>query len=91
MRLQLQDRLDAEAMRGITAALLRADLGSRINFERDFERDAQIVRVENWLTVAETIEAIARSGYTVAAIVDASKDVPRPAPGHRPDRVSAAA
>jgi 2-C-methyl-D-erythritol 4-phosphate cytidylyltransferase len=59
-------------MSGITAAVLRADLGSRINFERD----AQIVRVENWLMVAQTVEAIARSGYTVAAVVDASNDIP---------------
>lgn len=58
-------------MRGITAAILRADLGSRINFERD----TQIVRVENWLTVAETVEAITRGGYPVTAIVDASNDV----------------
>ncbi|QWP75394.1 hypothetical protein J5226_17440 [Lysobacter sp. K5869] len=77
MRLRLHDAIDAEAMRGITAAVLRADLGSRINFEIDPERDARIVRVENWLTVAETVEAIARSGYAVAAVVDASNDVPR--------------
>jgi len=79
MRLRLQQTLDADAMRGITAAVLRADLGSRINFERDFDDDAPIVRVENWLTVAETVAAIARSGYAVAAVVDASNDVPRSA------------
>jgi hypothetical protein len=79
MRLRLQQTLDADAMRGITAAVLRADLGSRINFERDFEHDAPIVRVENWLTVAETVEAIARSGYAIAAVVDESNDVPRTA------------
>lgn len=78
MKIWLQDSLDAEAMRGITAALLRADLGSRVNFERDYERDAQIVRVENWLTVDQTVAAIARSGYAVAAVVDASNDMPRP-------------
>ncbi|WP_363797091.1 hypothetical protein ABU614_17915 [Lysobacter firmicutimachus] len=71
MRLRLHQRLDAQAMRGVTAALLRADLGSRINFEPDLEHDAQIVRVENWLSVAETVEAIARSGYPVAAVIDA--------------------
>lgn len=80
MRLRLHDRLDAQAMRGITEAVLRADLGSRINFERDPERDAPIVRVENWLTVAETVDAIVRSGYAVAAIVDASNDAPGFAP-----------
>ncbi len=70
MKLRLQHELDPQAMRGITAAILRADLGSRINFERD----APIVRVENWLTVAETVEAIVRGGYTVAAIEDATND-----------------
>lgn len=76
MRLQLHGALDAEAMRGITAAVLRADLGSRINFEPG----APIVRVENWLTVDETVAAIASSGYAVAAVVDASNDAPRFAP-----------
>ena len=79
MRLRLRERLDAQARRGITAALLRADLGSRVNFELDLERDAQIVRVENWLSVAETVDAIARSGYAVAAVIDASNDAPRSA------------
>ncbi|MEH6416186.1 hypothetical protein [Pseudomonas sp. CGJS7] len=81
MRFRLQDSIDAEAMRGITEAVLRADLGSRINFERDFEYDALIVRVENWLTVAETMAAIARSGHAVAAVVDESNDAPRFAAG----------
>ncbi|MFK3650899.1 hypothetical protein ACI2IY_21005 [Lysobacter enzymogenes] len=73
------DEIDAEARRAITAAVLRADLGSRINFERDFELDAPIVRVENWLTVDQTVEALARSGYAVAAVLDASNDGPRAA------------
>ncbi|QQP97159.1 hypothetical protein [Lysobacter enzymogenes] len=77
MRLRLLDEIDADARRGIVAAVLRADLGSRINFERDYELDAQIVRVENWLSVDETVAAIARSGYAVAAVVDASNDMPR--------------
>ncbi|MGO1073785.1 hypothetical protein [Lysobacter sp. CA199] len=76
MRLRLQGAMDAQARRAITEAVLRADLGSRINFERDIEHDAQIVRVENWLTVAETVEAITRNGYAIAAIVDASNEIP---------------
>ena len=72
MKLQLRDPLDADAIRVITAAVLRADVGSRINFEHE----TQVVRVENWLTVAETVAAIARNGYAVAAILDASNDVP---------------
>lgn len=77
MRLRLQNAMDSEAMRAITAAVLRADIGSRINFERDVENDAQIVRVENWLTVDQTVEAITRNGYAVAAVVDASNEIPR--------------
>lgn len=79
MRLRLHARLDAQARRGVVAALLRADLGSRVNFESDPEHDAQIVRIENWLSVAETVDAIVRSGYPVAAVIDASNDVPRSA------------
>lgn len=68
MKLQLRDRLEPDVMRGVTAAVLRADIGSRVNFERE----ARIVRIENWLTVDETIDAIAREGYVIAAIVDVS-------------------
>lgn len=68
MKLQLRDTLEPEVMRGVTAAVLRADIGSRVNFERD----ARIVRIENWLTVDETVDAIAREGYVIAAIVDVS-------------------
>lgn len=80
MRLRLHNAIDRDAMRAITEAVLRADLGSRINFELDPEHDAQIVRVENWLTVAETVEAITRHGYAVAAIVDASNETRKSAP-----------
>lgn len=83
MKLRLRDAIDAEARRRITEAVLRADLGSRINFERDFEYDAQIVRVENWLTVDETVDAIARSGYAVVAIVDASNLIPKYVPARQ--------
>lgn len=68
MKLQLRDPLEPDVMRGVTAAVLRADIGSRVNFERD----ARIVRIENWLTVDETVDAIAREGYVIAAIVDVS-------------------
>ncbi|TAK29538.1 MAG: hypothetical protein EPO28_19145 [Saprospiraceae bacterium] len=68
MKLQLRDQLEPDVMRGVTAAVLRADVGSRVNFDRA----ARIVRIENWLTVDETVDAIAREGYVVAAIVDAS-------------------
>ncbi|KFN42187.1 hypothetical protein [Arenimonas oryziterrae] len=72
MKLRLQDTLDAVAVRRITDAVLRADLGSRVNFEPE----AQIVRIENWLTVSETIEVIARNGYLIASVVDDSNTAP---------------
>ena len=78
MKLRLRDLLDTDTMRGITAAVLRADIGSRVNFDRD----ARIVRVENWLTVEETVDAITRGGYVVAAIVEGTNGMSR----HRPMR-----
>lgn len=76
MKLQLRDQLEPDVIRGVTAAVLRADVGSRVNFERD----ARIVRIENWLTVDETVDAIASSGYVVAAIVDGSNATSRYSP-----------
>ncbi len=73
MKLQLQSAIDTDAMRRITEAVLRADLGSRVNFEPE----AKIVRVENWLSVAQTVEAIVASGFAVAAVVDASNAMRR--------------
>lgn len=70
MKLRLHDLVDAEAMRQITAAVLRADLGSRINFEYG----TRTVRIESRLTADETVSVIARSGHAVAVIVDASND-----------------
>jgi Mg-chelatase subunit ChlD len=71
MKLQLQTAIDTEAMRRITDAVLRADLGSRVNFEPE----AKIVRIENWLSVGQTVEVIAASGFAVAAVVDASNSM----------------
>ena len=76
MKLQLQTAIDSDAMRRITDAVLRADLGSRVNFEPE----AKIVRIENWLSVAQTVEAIVASGFAVAAIVDTSNSMRRLAP-----------
>ena len=73
MKLQLQSSIDTEAMRRITEAVLRADLGSRVNFEPE----ARIVRIENWLSVAQTVEAIVAGGFAVAAVVDTSNSMRR--------------
>jgi hypothetical protein len=82
MKLQLQSAIDTEAMRSITEAVLRADLGSRVNFEPE----AKIVRIENWLSVAQTVEAVVASGFAVASVVDASNTMRR----LKPQVVSAA-
>ena len=73
MKLQLQSSIDTEAMRRITEAVLRADLGSRVNFEPE----ARIVRIENWLSVAQTVEVVAASGFAVTAVVDTSNSMRR--------------
>ena len=76
MKLQLQSSIDRDAMRRITEAVLRADLGSRVNFEPE----VGIVRIENWLSVAQTVQVIAACGFAVAAVVDASNSMRRLAP-----------
>ena len=76
MKFKLTRFIDLEAMRLITDAVLRADIGSRINFEPE----EQAVRVENWLSVDQTLAAIASSGISVAAVLDASNEMRRFAP-----------
>jgi hypothetical protein len=76
MKLQLLSSIDSEAMRRITDAVLRADLGSRVNFEPE----AKIVRIENWLSVAQTVDVLVASGFAVAAVVDSSNAMRRLTP-----------
>jgi hypothetical protein len=71
MKFRLVELIDREAMRRITDAVLRADLGSRINFEPE----EQVVRVENWLSVEQTVAAIASLGFAVAEVVDPSNEM----------------
>jgi hypothetical protein len=68
VKLRVQEVPDRDAQRRIAAALLQADVGGRVNFDMA----AQVVRLESRLTVEQAIAAIARSGYQVAAIVDAT-------------------
>ena len=86
MKLQLQASIDSDAMRRITDAVLRADLGSRVNFEPE----ARIVRIENWLSVAQTVEVVVASGFAVAAVVDTSNSMRRLSPAGQAQGVSAA-
>lgn len=76
MKFKLMSLIDLEAMRLITDAVLRADLGSRINFEPE----ESLVRVENWLSVDQTLAVITGSGFAVAAVLDASNEMRRFAP-----------
>jgi hypothetical protein len=73
MKFRLTHLIDVEAMRLITDAVLRADLGSRINFEPE----EQLVRVENWLSVEQTLAAITGCGVAVAAVLDPSNEMRR--------------
>lgn len=66
MKLRLQGLHDRDGIRSITRSLLQVDIGSRINFDLD----AQLVRIEGRLTLADATAAIARGGYQVASVVD---------------------
>ena len=68
MKLQLEGLRGREDMRNITDSVLRADLGSRINFDLE----AQVVRIESRLTLDDAMAAITRIGYRVASVVDAT-------------------
>jgi hypothetical protein len=74
VKLQVHEAPDRDGIRRITNALLQADVGGRINFDAT----ALLVRLESRLTVDQAIEAIARSGYQVASVVDATISDRRP-------------
>jgi hypothetical protein len=79
MKLGLQGLDGGESVRRITHALLALDLGARINVDLE----AQQVRIEGRLSVADAMAAISRGGCTVAAVVDGTivDAVFRPRPG----------
>lgn len=66
MKLLVSGLRERDGARGITGALLRVDIGARINFDLE----AGLVRIEGRLTVDDATEAIKREGFRVAAVVD---------------------
>lgn len=66
MKLQVNGIRCGDCIRSIVDALLRLDLGARINFNLD----AHVVRVEGRLTPHAAATAIEQGGFEVAAIVD---------------------
>jgi hypothetical protein len=64
MKLHIQGLNGNDGIRTIIDALLKVDLGARINF------DAPLVSIAGRMTVDDASAAIERSGYQVASIVD---------------------
>ena len=68
MKLRLYGIDGRDGVRSITNALLKLDIGARINFDLD----AQLVRIEGRLTLDDARAAITRGGFRVASVVDSS-------------------
>ena len=66
MKLFVNDLRCEDDMRNITNALLKVDLGARINFNLE----ARWVRIEGRLTLSDAIAAIERCGFQVVSVVD---------------------
>ena len=66
MKLQINGIRGNESVSSITDALLKVDLGARINFNVE----AQLVRIAGRLTVGDATAAIERCGFKVVSIVD---------------------
>jgi hypothetical protein len=68
MELILDGALGGERASSLTQALLRKDLGARINFEPEARR----VRIEGRLSLDDARAAIAYCGLAVASVADAT-------------------
>ena len=66
MKLLIDEIRGDESVRSITDALLKVDLGARINFNLE----AHLVRIEGRLTVGDATAAIERCGLKVTSVVD---------------------
>lgn len=66
MKLRLQGLEAGEGLRRLTHALLRADIGGRINFDLQSE----ILRLESRLSLGDAVAAIEGSGYKVLGVLD---------------------
>ena len=67
MKLQVEGIHCGDCVRAITEAVLRVDLGARINVAAD----ARQVRIEGRVSVDDARRAIERRGFAVASILDA--------------------
>lgn len=67
MKLQVEGIHCDDCVRAITEAVLRVDLGARINVATD----ARQVRIEGRVSVDDARRAIERRGFAVASVVDA--------------------
>jgi hypothetical protein len=68
MELILDGALGGERTSSLTQALLRKDLGARINFEPEARR----VRIEGRLSLDDACAAIELCGLAVASVADAT-------------------
>ena len=66
MKLLVQGIRDHHGVRVITGALLKVDIGARVNFNLD----AGLVRIEGRLSLDDARTAIEREGFRVASIID---------------------
>jgi len=66
MKLLVNDLRYGDGVRSITSALLKVDLGARINFNLE----AHLVRIEGRLTLSDATAAIERCGFQVVSVVD---------------------
>jgi hypothetical protein len=64
MKLHIQDLRDDAGARNIIDAILKVDLGARINF------DSSMVSIAGRMSISDASDAIERCGYQVASIVD---------------------
>lgn len=68
MKLLVNGIRGGDCVRSITNALLKLDIGARINFNLE----ARLVRIEGRLTLVDATAAIERGGYKVASVVDST-------------------
>lgn len=70
MKLLIDGIRCGDCVRSITDALLKVDLGARINFNDK----PHLVRIEGRLTLGDATAAIERVGFGIASIVDSTTE-----------------
>ncbi len=66
MKLQLQGLEPGEGLRRLTHALLRADIGGRINFDLQ----AEVLRLDSRLSLGDAVATVEGSGFKVLGVLD---------------------